>query len=256
MLKYTMLITSILMTNSFLFSQKDLSDYDEFNIRSYKNNTIINNTEKLINKDFSILWKNVDSKNIFGFIGKNYTRLNMKFMSVIKNPKNEYEYLIYGKSKVYNNICEFQGKIIIKSIFQFDTNNEQKIKEGTVVGIYQFNEDSNHKHSGIFKGKFVTHWTTDSIGNIIKVDLPCVGGNFEIDRYAGTWKKYNSQLKKKANWGLWRIPQSKELDVGTSEFCPSEKYTKYGWGNYMKAHPDGNSENIKAYIEENKKWWK
>ena len=246
------------MINSFLFSQKNLSDYDEFIIRSYKDNTVTNITEKLINKDFSILWKNVDSKNIFGFIGKNYTRLNMKFMSVIKNPKNEYEYLIYGKSKVYDNICEFQGKIIIKSTFQFDTNNEKEIKEGVVVGEYQFNEDTNHKHSGIFKGKFVTHWKTDSLENVIKVNLPCVSARFQIDRYAGTWQKYNSQEKKKANWGLWRIPQSKEFDVGTSEFCPSKKYIKYGWENYLKAYSGVNSdaESKKAYSEENRKWWK
>jgi hypothetical protein len=35
-----------------------------------------------------------------GFIGENYQRFHIHFISIIQNPLNPYEYFAYGKTKV------------------------------------------------------------------------------------------------------------------------------------------------------------
>ncbi len=36
------------------------------------------------------------------------------------------------------------------------------------------------------------------------------------------------------NWGNGRIPDAGDLDVGTGEFFPNEKYKKFRWNNFKK----------------------
>jgi len=64
-------------------------------------------------------------------------------------------------------------------------------------------------------------------------------------------ESYNTVSQMKCCWGDYRIPYDGDLDGGT-EFCPNEKYLKYGWQNYYNAYVKENQEAIK---EEEKKWW-
>jgi hypothetical protein len=67
--------------------------------------------------DFSDLWtldsiliendSLIERKQPLGFIGDNFQRINIRFISVIQNPDNKYEYLVYGKTRVKDNICDF-----------------------------------------------------------------------------------------------------------------------------------------------------
>ena len=56
----------------------------------------------------------VKRAEILGFIGDDYQRLFIHFISVIQNPTNPYEYLVYGKTMVKENICPFQGTITVR----------------------------------------------------------------------------------------------------------------------------------------------
>jgi hypothetical protein len=71
----------------------------------------------LINPDsiFADLEQMIKRTEALGFIGENYQRLHIHFISIIQNPNNNYEYFVYGKTKVNKNICEFQGILKVKS---------------------------------------------------------------------------------------------------------------------------------------------
>ena len=52
--------------------------------------------------------------------------------------------------------------------------------------------------------------------------------NYINNQFTGTWKPYNSNNERTANWGDYRIPQSGDLDIGASEFSPADKHLKFG----------------------------
>jgi len=66
--------------------------------------------------DFSPLWMKTPNRLVFGFIGDNFQRLRMKIISATKDSEHPDQYIVYGKSKVKNNICQFSGAITIQSI--------------------------------------------------------------------------------------------------------------------------------------------
>jgi hypothetical protein len=69
--------------------------------------------------DYSDLWTHdsilieniqlIERGQPLGFIGENFQRINIKFISVIQNPDNHLQYMIFGKTRVKGNICDFQG---------------------------------------------------------------------------------------------------------------------------------------------------
>ncbi|MFN8255676.1 MAG: hypothetical protein U0W24_08315 [Bacteroidales bacterium] len=239
-----------------VFGQSNLDYYKDILEKFEFETKITSNFSDIIKSDLSILWETQNQNSILGFIGDNYSRMNIRFISVIKNKENQKEYFVYGKSKVGNNICDFQGILRLKNSFLVSVDS-LKNSTGILVGEYELNEDMKNIHSGIFSGRFVTYWETDSKNNILKPDLPCVSEEYQINKFAGIWKEYKKGKLKNANWGEKRIPICGDLDVGTSEFCPNKKYEKNGWENYIKAYSGGNSkeEREKAQSVENTKWW-
>lgn len=67
---------------------------------------------------------------ILGFIGEDYQRFFIHFVSIIQNPTNHYEYLVYGKTKVKEAICSFQGKISVKKARTYINGDFPKYKQG------------------------------------------------------------------------------------------------------------------------------
>ena len=51
----------------------------------------------------------------------------------------------------------------------------------------------------------------------------------------GFGKAVMGKAEEKCNWGDFRIPDSKTLDIGTAQFYPDEKFHRYGWKNYHLA---------------------
>src|SRR6185312_4163383 len=54
--------------------------------------------------NFSPLFMHTDNSVIYGFIGDNYQRIRIKFITVTKNQSSPDIYLVYGKSMVKSNI--------------------------------------------------------------------------------------------------------------------------------------------------------
>lgn len=228
--------------------------------------------EELLTKfgiyDYSSLWIENDN-NILGFIGENYQRIKIKYLSIIKNNGRTNHYYVYGKSKVKSNICQFQGEIEIVNIRKINNEEEsilleeakkQKDEEAIkrlsvqkfiLLGKYVFYEDSKQKGAGIFQGNFRSDFYID--GNIITYnDLNKQSDSFSNNQFVGTWTSYMNSIVKRCNWGEFRIPYSGDLDIGVGDFSPNKKYIKNGWEGYYKAYIQ-NDVNIQN--EEEQAWW-
>lgn len=206
-----------------------------------------------------------------GFIGNNFQRFYIRFISVIKNPSNPIEYLVYGKTKVKNNICSFQGKLTLKKSKIYDapehstrtsgnrflSSKHSPQKQGIVTGEYEFYGDPNQKGAGVFKGEFVSRFFLPKENELEYDVLMWNADGYENNQFKGIWESYITNSSKVCNWGDYRIPNCGDLDVGTENFIPDDKYNDFGWSNYRLSLRDSPDESgvLEARGQENKKWW-
>ncbi|MEL6822095.1 MAG: hypothetical protein AAFP70_10060, partial [Calditrichota bacterium] len=177
------------------------------------------NLDEISSVDVSQFWINNPNERRFGFIGENYQRLRLKFLSIEKDPSNPLRYSIRGKSKVAKNINSFTGDFIIKNSFYYKSLEYPEGDSGILVGEYHLKEDSTEAHSGEFKGLFATYWYKDSTGVIQYNNRGDVSALYCNNQFLGKWISYSKPLTLVANWGDSRIPQSGGMDIGTSEFA-------------------------------------
>lgn len=237
------------MMSTPLYAQSGLDAYKAIIDLDDEYTSIDSNMDEIQKLDLSKFWCGNESERRFGFIGSNYRRLHIKLISVIKNPVRPNEYFVYGKSKASDNICSFQGIIDIKESHYLKTLENPEGNTGILAGEYTFYEDPKTKHSGTFQGKFVTYWYKDKEGAIRYNDLWDVSAMYNNNQFVGTWTGYDKGNTMTANWGDSRIPQSGDLDVGSSEFGPNEKYYPYGWKSFADAMAGKGERELKA-------WWK
>ena len=207
----------------------------------------------------SISWRIVEKDEILGFIGDNYQRFQIHFISIIQNPTNPYEYFAYGKTKVKNNICEFQGiiKIIKSSLYK-----ECDIpfyKQGYAECEVILYEDKKQAFTGFFKGNLTSNFIIDDKGVFRYDALSSYADGFCNNQFIGTWTNYKTKSSKKCHWGDYRIPDCGDLDCGAGLFMVWDEYKKNGWQSYVKcnhgSYPDEESYQ-KACKEELFEWWK
>ncbi len=195
-----------------------------------------------------------------GYIGENFQRFHIHFISAIQNPKNTLQYFIYGKTKVKENICIFQGTLTIEKSRTYDKGDIPTLKQGFVQGQYEFFEDPDQKGTGILKGNFRTNFYIREQGELKYDAIAFIADGFENNQFEGTWISYKTKKSKNCNWGDYRIPQcnwQNGCDTGAGEFSINDKYLKNGWENYKLAwgyYPD-KPEVIKAREKEKEKWW-
>jgi len=203
---------------------------------------------------------------ILGFIGDNYQRLHIHFISIIQNPLDPYEYLAYGKTKVKENISSFLGTMKvtksklykeIEAMNNFD--NYEQYKQGYAELKVNLYEDSKQNSTGFFSGKLTIDFVIDKKG-VLKYDaLMFEADGFFNNQFIGTWTSYKTKSTKKCNWGEYRIPESGDLDVGAAEFYVNDKYVKNGWESYKflyNTYIDIETSEIKKARQKEKQWWK
>jgi hypothetical protein len=220
---------------------------------------------QFIKNDFAPLWLHTENQYVYGFIGNDYQRLKLKFLSVIKDSLSQNTYDVLGKSMVRNNIVGFHGKIKITNVRKFVTmslgvDDELKGKglkgQFMIVGDYLFAEDATNSNSGVFKGKFRTDFYLDKNKKVYYDDIEMYSDGYTNNEFVGQWASYNdSKLIKRCNWGDYRIPNSGDFDIGAGEFSPNDKYLKYGWKNLRDVSLTG-LPGKKAQQIESLTWWK
>lgn len=202
---------------------------------------------------------------ILGFIGDNYQRFHIHFISIIQNPLNPYEYFAYGKTKVKENICSFQGTIkVVESRLYNETDIPVDIeglpnyKQGYAECEVNLYEDRKEKSTGFFFGKLKTSFLIDDKGEFRYDAISFVADGFCNNQFVGTWTSYVTKSTKRCHWGDYRIPESGNFDIGAGEFSVDDKYVKNGWENYKLAwgtYPE-TPEVKKARQKEKEEWWK
>jgi len=190
-----------------------------------------------------------------GYIGHDYQRFYIRFISVIRNNDNPYEYLVYGKTKVKDNICDFQGVLSVKKVEANVNPYSPEYRGGKLYGEYLFYEDKKQKGTGLFKGRFETGFILDTGAGIHYDGFNLLSDSYRNNQFEGIWKSYTTLATKKCNWGDYRIPDSRELDWGAAEFSPDPVQYKNGWENYehmFESTPEGEA----ARGREKTEWWK
>ena len=183
-----------------------------------------------------------------GFIGMNYQRFFIHFSSVVRDSKDKRIYIVHGKTRVKNNVCDFVGSMKLIGARQFHDPDEcentvRPKTQGVILFKYIFQENPKQSYSGVLEGYGTTRYYIDSLARIQYDDLgiQCEDG-FANNSFVGVWKSYSKGETKTCNWGDCRIPCSGDLDNGAGEFYPSSSYEKFGWDKY------GVADTIK--------WWK
>ncbi|MEO6819456.1 MAG: hypothetical protein ABI204_06995 [Ginsengibacter sp.] len=192
-----------------------------------------------------------------GFIGENYQRFYIHFISVKKSAANPYQYIVTGKTKVKENISSFSGIINVVKAGIYKKQVDKSYKQGFVECNVIFYEDSLQKSAGFFKGKLTSNFFLDERNLVWYDDIELGADGFFNNQCEAIWTSYKTLKSKKCNWGDYRIPQSKALDSGDGEFAVNKKYDLFGWKNYRIAWSDdpwvkGTGQPREA---ENKHWW-
>jgi len=215
--------------------------------------------------DLNLLWTTTNNQYIVGYIGKNYQRIRIKFLSVTKDSANPKLYHVVGKSMVKNIVCTFRGTLAITLIKRYigvdgcedDSSSLPQKEEYCIIGNYHFEENRNLPNTGIFEGIFASKLFLDKNGSpLYNADtLDICSDGYGNNQFAGTWTSFSSKAQKVCMWGDFRVPFPDDLDVGAGEFSPNPKYLQYGWQTYSDAY-DGETPNAKALKAEEAEWWK
>jgi hypothetical protein len=108
--------------------------------------------------------------------------------------------------------------------------------EYVLLAQYSFFEDKKKKHVGEFHGILKTNFYIyeDKVHyNDLRIGI---SDNFNNNQYVGIWRSFATGKSKICNWGEFRIPYSKKLDIGAGEFVPNPFYYQYGWETYSEAN--------------------
>lgn len=251
-------LTVILFCKTYAQDSTTTDFFDQ--IKTYDLSTIIT-ADSILPWDREDKNEKFKREEILGFIGDDYQRFFIHFVSVIQNPTNPIEYLVYGKTKVKETICSFQGTITIRQARIYKIGDIPAFKQGYAICDVILFEDKKQPSTGSIKGKLKSEFIIDDKGRFLYDAINFVADGFSNNQFVGNWTSYKTKISKKCNWGDYRIPEcnwSNGCDIGAGEFSISPKYLKNGWENYKLANlnnPDS-PESRKARKKENEEWWR
>ena len=218
------------------------------------------------NYDLSGLWRadsildeddggNLPFPEPLGYIGTNFQRFWIHYLSVRKSKTNPWEYEVTGKTRVGENICPFTGTITILKAQLYKGSDLPPYKQGSVVCAIRFFENSTRPGSGSISGTLNTDFCLDSKHRLHYDAIEAAADGYSNNQVTARWKSYKTSLSKKCNWGDFRIPDSRALDGGAGEFTVDEKYVKNGWESYYRSYAGDDAEKAKFQAIEDRKWW-
>lgn len=258
-MKTTVRYIVIFILTTLLFSKTNAQDtattdfYKQ--IKNYNLSTIFR-ADSILIEDREDSKDKIKRAEILGFIGDNYQRLQIHFISIIQNPKNHYEYSAYGKTMVKEKIGSFKGTITIKQSKIYKRGDLPNYKQGFVICDLTLYGDKKQTSTGFIKGKLTSSFIIDNKGKFRYDALMFSADGFSNNEFVGSWTSYKTNIAKKCNWGDYRIPESGDLDIGSGEFSVNEKYVKNDWLSYML---ENSSPNLAIKREKSKvnikNWW-
>ena len=194
-----------------------------------------------------------------GFIGQNYQRLYIYFTRAEKDTADAALYHVEGASRVRENVCNFVGSIRLKRIDRNDNEGFRSLDRYRITGEYSLREDERQQGAGRFAGKVTVDFYVYEDSVYFDDLFLNMSDGYCNNSFEGKWTSFKTKASKKANWGLFRIPDSDALDVGECEFMVADKYKRNGWEIYSATVGDSNILKISlvedAVDEERREWW-
>ena len=234
--RFLIALICMTFTSIFSFGQSEMNEYVNSVKQNYHQEDI---KEQLADYNFTrLIFPNHD---FLGLIGLRYRRIKIFYNSIQKNISNPFAYQVKGASVVGSNKCDFSGVINVESIHKAkrmelgaDLMYEDAgfKSQGILVAKYEFKEDKTQNHVGTFSGKMMIWWLMDRHGILHINDVNEYSDGYKNNQHIGTWTEYGSPNSKVCNWGVRRIPNSGDLDIGAGEFAVNPKYKDLGWEYY------------------------
>lgn len=189
--------------------------------------------------DYCNLWLN---RTFQGTIGDDNQRIEVRFIEISQDNQNSSQYIVKGKSRVHDNVCDFEGLIIIDKIMLLDETNggckEPGLSDGMVYGCYEFKENPKQNHVGIFRGEFKTMFDNKDDSFVLKEAWL---GQEDFNLFLGDWSEYGKENSRFCAWGF-QIPPSKKENLFKhydNEFhLFNSEYFDRGWNNFVLSNLD------------------
>lgn len=195
---------------------------------------------------------------ILGFVGDDYQRFFIHFISVIQNRDDPYSYFVYCKTKLNENVLSFQGVMKVKETEKYEISEIPGFYGGSVIFDVILYSRPDLPGSGIIRGTMESYFLIESSGKL-KYEYVTLGADgYSNNQFAGTLTDYKTGNSVKCHWGEFRIPDSGNLDSGDGEFSVSDAYLNNGWKTYRLGNDSDvhTEEAEKAREYEHSEWWK
>ena len=200
-------------------------------------------TQENIKSDYCQLWF---GRTFQGTIGDDNQRIEVRFIEISKDSKSHFKYHVKGKSRVMNNVCDFDGYMIVEQIMLLNETkrdcHEPDLSGGIIYGTYVLNENPNQNHVGRFTGDFKTMFDKSPHGfNLNNAWF----GQDGFNAFMGTWESYDNDEPRFCAWGL-QLPLSMHDDLfkhyDKEFYLFNSKYMDRGWKTYVLT-------NLKSFIK-------
>ena len=187
----------------------------------------------------------------FGYRGRDFQRFYIHYDSVRFKGNGVYD--VYGRTRYRDTIRLFSGIITLDSMRLYQAEYQPSTGEfGSLYGHYQFDEDE-FSGGGVLSGKMSVEFA--KINGRFYYDavmFECADG-YDNRQYEGVWTSKDLTRMEKCNWGDFRIPDSRGLDIGVGEFSPVDEYSDRGWHVYTYGWSDYDS--LRALYQADEQWF-
>lgn len=214
---------------------------------------------------------------LLGVIGDDGQRFYIHFTAAGQTPTDPYTYIVGGKTRVKNNICDFEGtvKILQAGLYQKGPKSVDfpNTPQGFIGAKVELEETGSASGLGKIRGVLQTYikFGMQNGKNTVHYDDLMEGADGYYNfQFTGTWTSNKTGASKVCNFGHDRIPlaglpEDLRLDKGTGMFLPEDAVITKGWQSYAgcyaawqakdDARPPEEAKQA-ACREEQRAWWK
>ena len=185
-----------------------------------------------------------------GYRGRDFQRFYIHYDSVLFKGNGVYD--VYGRTRYRDTIRLFSGTITLDSMSLYKEEYLPSTGEyGSLYGHYQFDEDE-FSGGGVLTGKMSIEFAKIN-GRFYYDALMLVADGYDNRQYEGVWTSKDLKRLEKCNWGDFRIPDSRGVDIGAGEFSPVDEYLDRGWQVYTYGWSDYDS--LQALYQADEQWF-
>ena len=186
-----------------------------------------------------------------GFRGSDCLRFYIHYDSVWH--KGNGVYRVEGRTRYKDTIRLFSGQLWLDSVRLYDNDWMPKNAcSGFLYGHYEY-EENEFSGGGFLSGRMRIGFAKMN-GRFYYDATNLIADGYENSQYEGIWSsRTDISVEEKCNWGDFRIPDSKALDIGAGEFSPCSEYLERGWRVYTYSWE--NNDSLRALFQADKQWF-